>query len=236
MTSAAPEKRPFGRRHAIALALIVVLILSGIFLAPLEDWIVLLRDWTADHGILGYVVFAVAYSILTFLLTPGALLMLAAGLAFGLAGFFPVLGGAVLGSVYGFVAGRYFARGRVAQLVARRPRLALLDDAVARAGWRIVLMLRLSGVIPFNIQNWAMGATRVRFLPYLAATAVGVMPGAITYVWLGAIGGAAASDPGPATWGLLGLSIVATAAMVIILSRKAHQVLTRYGVEDDGAA
>src|SRR5690606_5946868 len=124
-------------------------------------------DWTAEHGVIGWVVFAIAYAALTFLLMPGALLMLAAGLAFGLAGIIPVIGGAVLGCTFGFVAGRYFARDRLERLLARRPRLAALDAAVNQAGWRIVLMLRLSGVIPFNIQNWAIGATRIRFVPYL---------------------------------------------------------------------
>ena len=224
------------RRRVFAPIIAAALFLVAIAFLPVEMWIAVLRDWAATHGYLGWAVFALGYATLTFLLVPGALLMLAAGVAFGLDGFFPVLGGAMLSSCFGFLGGRYFARARVQRLIAGKPRLAAIDDAVEREGWRIVLLLRLSGLIPFNLQNWALGATRVRFGPYLLATLFGVMPGALTYVWAGSLGGVAGEDAGARTWILLAVGVVATGAMIILISRKAQKILRKYGVQDNGPA
>ena len=119
--AAAPFSRDSAWRRALLLAAAVAGFAAGVALLPLESWIAALREWTATHGVLGLAVFAVAYAALTFFLVPGALLMLAAGLAFGMTGAIPVLGGAALSAVSGFLAGRYFARGRVLKAHIERP-------------------------------------------------------------------------------------------------------------------
>jgi uncharacterized membrane protein YdjX (TVP38/TMEM64 family) len=226
--------RDHALRHALLL-LAAAAFFACMALLPLETWVEALREWTAARGALGLAVFAGAYAVLTFFLVPGALLMLAAGLAFGMKGAIPVLAGAALSGVCGFLAGRYFARGPVLRLIARRPRLGAIDEAVASEGWLIALLLRLSGVIPFNLQSLALGATRMRFLPYLLASVAGVTPGTLAYVWAGTLGGAAAEGAGPASWALLAAGAAATLAMVIVISLKARNILGKYGVQPDPA-
>lgn len=220
-------------RQVLILAAAVAVAWAALALAPAESWIEALRDWTAGHGFLGWAVFAVAYALLTFCLMPGALLMLAAGLAFGMDGIVPVLGGAGLSACFGFLAGRYFARGWVLRMVAEQPRLGAIDEAVAHEGWLIALLLRLSGVIPFNIQSMALGSSRIRFLPYWLASLAGVTPGTVAYVWAGTLGGAAAEGMGPVRWILLGLGGAATLAIVIVISLKARKILSKYGVQPE---
>ncbi len=228
------------RKGALRTALIVAAVLAALFAAwlvlPLAEWIAALRDWAAGQGAAGWIVFALAYAALTVAMAPGAVLTLAAGVAFGLWGFFPVLFGATLGAAGAFLAGRYLLRARMQKLVEGRPRLRAVDEAIAREGWRIALLLRLSPVVPFNLQNWALGATRIGFGPYLLTTFFGIMPGVLLYVWIGSLGAAASGEAGPARWALLIAGIAATAAVVILITIKARRVLRAYGVQSEESA
>ena len=46
-------------------------------------------------------------------------------------------------------------------------------------GWKIVALLRLNPLVPFNLQNYFFGVTDIGFWPYAAATFFGIMPGAL---------------------------------------------------------
>lgn len=235
LTSASAPRRMRPHRALVAAA-IIALFWGALAFLPVEAWIDALRTWTSSHGLLGWAVFAIGYAALTFILIPGALLMLAAGLAFGMDGVAPVLAGFALSACVGFLTGRTFGRARVKALVARRPKLAAIDKAVAAEGWMIALLMPLSGVIPFNLQSMALGSTSIRFVPYLLATLVGVLPGTLVYVWAGSLGWAAGGDVGPLKWLLLGLGVTAIGLTTILISRRAHQILEKYGVETDDQA
>jgi len=64
-----------------------------------------------------------------------------------------------------------------------------VDEAVAREGWKIVALTRLSPVFPFNLLNYAFGLTNVRVRDYVVASWAGTLPGTILYVYLGSLAG-----------------------------------------------
>jgi len=150
-----------------------------------------LRDQVARAGAWGWVVFVAAYVVATLLLLPKNVLSVAAGLTYG-AGLGTVLVwlAAVLGACAAFWIGRALGRDGVARLAG--PAMAKLDGWVARRGALAVLVARLVPVVPFTAVNYASGLTVVGFVPYLLATAVGILPGTVAYVVIGAYG----SDPG----------------------------------------
>jgi uncharacterized membrane protein YdjX (TVP38/TMEM64 family) len=65
-------------------------------------------------------------------------------------------------------------------------------EVIDEEGWRMVLLVRVSGIVPFGLQNYIFGVTRLAFLPYLLATSVGVLPSILLYGGLGAVGNVAA--------------------------------------------
>ena len=73
------------------------------------------------------------------------------------------------------------------------PRFAAIDEAIGRNGWKIVGLLRLSPLIPFNLSNYFYGITSVRFGAYVLVSAVGMIPGTLLYAYLGAVGQAGVS-------------------------------------------
>jgi uncharacterized membrane protein YdjX (TVP38/TMEM64 family) len=164
--------------------------------------------------------FVLAYVLGAVLLFPAALLTLAGGAAFG-----PLWGSvldviaAVLGAGAAFLAARYLG----ADWVRRRsgPRLARLIAGVEAEGWRFVAAVRLLPILPYSLMNYAFGLTRIGFWPYLAASAVCMVPGSIAYTWLGYAGRRAINgDLSALRYGLLGLGLLALVAVGARLARR----------------
>jgi uncharacterized membrane protein YdjX (TVP38/TMEM64 family) len=182
------------------------------------------------------VIFVLVYAVSTVALIPGAILSLAGGALFGIAlGSVVVAIGATLGACSSFLLARHGARGWVERRLVRGPRLEALDRAVGADGLRLVFLLRLSPVVPFNILNYALGLTRLRFRDFLLASA-GMIPGVVAYTYSGRLIGdvarvAAGAETERATghWVLLGLGFLATVAAVVMVTRRARQALTEVG-------
>lgn len=225
-------------RLAILLAIVAALVAAW-WLLPLGEWIERFRDWVAHQGIWGHVIFAAVYALATVALAPGALLTLAAGVAFGLKGFFTVVIGATIGAGLAFLAGRHFARAWVERQIEKSRVFQAIDKAIEADGWKIVGLVRLSPLVPFNLQNYFFGVTKIGFWPYLVTTFFGIMPGALLYVWIGSLGAAAGS--GMAEEANLyktvayAVGLAATALVTVIVSRKARDKLKQFGVDEPNA-
>lgn len=225
-------------------ALAVIAVIGGLvaawWLLPLASWIETFRVWVAQQGVWGHVIFAVVYAIATVALAPGALLTLAAGVAFGLQGFPTVVVGATLGAGLAFLVGRYFARAWVERQIEKSRIFLAIDKAIEADGWKIVGLMRLSPLVPFNLQNYFFGVTKVGFWPYLVTTFFGIMPGALLYVWIGSLGAAAGTSSGEETSLFknvaYGVGLAATALVTIIVSRKAREKLKQFGVDESTAS
>ncbi|MDE2877953.1 TVP38/TMEM64 family protein [Candidatus Palauibacter soopunensis] len=199
------------------------------FLARLVTW---LRETTAELGWLGPFFFGLFYALAVVLFVPGSALTIAGGVTFGLAlGTLTVFVGANIGAALAFLIARYVLRDRVEKLLANRPALRAIDRAVETQGWRIVFLTRLSPVFPFSAQNYFYGLTGVTFTQYVAASLVGMFPGTLLYVYIGAAGAEVAeASGGAANWGqtaLLVAGLVATAAVVVLVTRVARRELQK---------
>jgi uncharacterized membrane protein YdjX (TVP38/TMEM64 family) len=178
------------------------------------------------------VAFVAGYAVATVLLVPGAVLTLAAGFLFGLArGTLLTMAGATLGACAAFLLARTVARRAVERRLEANPRFAAIDRAVAREGRKVVFLLRLSPAFPFNLLNYALGLTRVRFVDYLVAC-LGMLPGTFLYVYYGtALGSLAALASGEARsqgaerWVFLGVGLLATVAVTVVVTRLARRAL-----------
>jgi uncharacterized membrane protein YdjX (TVP38/TMEM64 family) len=184
----------------------------------------------AGLGAWAPLVFVVAYILATVLLIPGSVLTLGAGAVFGLGwGLVWVTLGANLGAQAAFLIGRHLARNWVAGKIANSPAFRAIDQAVAKEGWKIVGLTRLSPAFPFTFLNYAFGLTRVSFRHYALATFFGMIPGTVLYVYLGALAQAGLKSEGrtPGQWALLIIGLVATLAVTVFVTRVARQALAK---------
>jgi uncharacterized membrane protein YdjX (TVP38/TMEM64 family) len=191
-------------------------------------------EWMQGFGPLAPVLFILAYAAACVLLVPGSLLTLGAGAVFGVVwGSVYVSIASTLGASLAFLAGRHLARNRIERRLAAYPAFAALDKVMARQGWKVILLLRLSPVIPFTLLNYALGLTQVRFREYVLASWMGMMPGTVLYVYLGSIAGEAARPSGKSAgeWALWIGGLVATLLVAVLLTRAARKELKRLTVE-----
>lgn len=184
-------------------------------------------NWIEGLGVVGMVVFVILYVVACVFVSPGSVLTLGAGAIYGLPiGFALVSIGSTLGAGATFVIGRYLARDWVAKKVSGNRTFSLMDDAVAQQGWKIVFLTRLTPLIPFNVQNYGYGLTRVSLLPYIAASWIGMMPGTVLFTYVGTLGGEAAEgDQSAATWAIRGVALVATILVTVVITRIAKKAL-----------
>ena len=174
----------YGRILAATLA-VAALVLT-VRRLPADRWLLDLVSWIRGAGWAGMLVFALAYVLACVLFLPGSILTLVAGFAYCVATGSPLVWlSANLGATLAFLLGRTLARGWVAARVARNPRFAAIDRAVAQQGLRIVLLTRLSPVFPFNLLNYAFGLTRVSLRDYVLAVVAGLTPRAFAYTFFG---------------------------------------------------
>jgi uncharacterized membrane protein YdjX (TVP38/TMEM64 family) len=163
---------------------------------------------------------------------PGSILTLAAGAIFGLGkGIVIVFIAAVLGASAAFLVARYLARPAIERRLAGNTRFTAIDRAVGAQGRKIVFLLRLSPVFPFNLLNYALGLTKVRFLDFFIAS-IGMLPGTLLYVYYGklagdvaALAGGSAVAKGPEYYAVLILGLVATIIVTTIVTRIARRAL-----------
>lgn len=224
-------------RRAGLLLILAVAVLAASRALPLEAWTASALSGLARLGPWGPAALVFLYIAACVLLVPGSLLTLGAGAAFGPAtGFGAVWLGATLGAVAAFLVGRYAARAWVEAKVQGDPRFKAVDRAIGREGFKIVLLARLSPAFPFNLLNYACGLTRIGLGPYAAATALGIVPGTLLYVYLGTLAGGLAGlstrKRSAPEWALLVVGLLATAALAAYASRVARNALREGAAED----
>jgi len=186
----------------------------------------------------GPVLFVVVYVVACLVFAPGSLLTIGAGFLFGL-GVGTVVSsiGSTLGAGAAFLLARTLLRSWVQRKFAADPRVRALDEGVGQHGFKIVLLARLSPALPFNLLNLAFGLTTVSLKDYMLASWIGMLPGALLYVYIGTaaksltdLAQGRGSDT-PATMLLFVLGLAATIALTVVLTRLArrslHELTTR---------
>ncbi len=195
------------------------------FTSWLSDFSATLRG----YGLSGVILFLGMYVTATMVFVPAWTFSLAAGLLYGVWGI-PLSWAAMMaGACIAFPLARGVLAGPVQTAIRQRPRLALVADVIDQEGWRMVLLIRISGIVPFGLQNYVLGVTRIGFLPFLLASAIGVLPSILLYAGAGAFGQATFSDPGTDSlkMAVLALSALAAVALVLVTARRIRDKLKR---------
>jgi uncharacterized membrane protein YdjX (TVP38/TMEM64 family) len=213
----------------LALVGLIALLIAGRWLASL---IPRFAVYVESLGPWGPIMFIIGYVLATVALVPGSLLTLAAGALFGLTkGTAIAFLSASLGASAAFLVARYIARGEVERRLAGDQRFVAIDRAISRQGRTIVLLLRLSPIFPFNLLNYALGLTQVRFLDFLIAS-IGMLPGTLLYVYYGSVAGDVARlaagiplQPSAGSYAVLAIGLLATVTVTVLVTRTARRAL-----------
>jgi uncharacterized membrane protein YdjX (TVP38/TMEM64 family) len=218
----------------IAAAAVIVLLILAAHYFNAQAYLLRSLDWISGLGAWGFLIFMFIYILACVFFLPGSILTLGAGVVFGLIeGTLIVSVSSTLGATAAFLVGRYLARDWVARKVEGNPKFKSIDDAVAREGWKIVGLTRLSPVFPFNLLNYAYGLTKVSLRDYFFASWIGMFPGTVMYVYIGSLAGDLARLSGggrtktTGEWVLYIVGFAATVMVTIYVTRIARSALNQ---------
>jgi uncharacterized membrane protein YdjX (TVP38/TMEM64 family) len=223
-------------RLVIALLAIIIALSLAMKFLPVQQWLCSFNDWVGHMGAAGIFVFIIVYAVATVLMAPGSILTIGAGFAFGLwKGFLAVSAGATLGASLAFLVARFVARDKVEVIAQRNEKFRNMDNAIGKQGAKLIFLLRLSPVIPFNLSNYFYGLTAVRFWPYVLASWIGMIPGTFLYVYIGTAGKAAVEAAaggevmrhGWQYWTFISVGLAATIAVTIWVTKIARDSLRK---------
>ena len=189
-------------------------------------------QWIHDLGPAAPVAYIVFYAVSCVFAIPGSLLTLAGGFLFGIGrGAIYVSIGATLGATLAFLVGRYFLRSWLVEKIGNDLRFQALDEAVAREGWKMVLLVRLCPIFPFPVTNYGFGITRVTIKEYVLASWIGMLPAMVVLVYIGSLAsslanlGAGGRARTPLEWTLYGIGLVMAVVVTIYITRVAKRAL-----------
>ncbi|MEM8797944.1 MAG: TVP38/TMEM64 family protein [Pseudomonadota bacterium] len=192
---------------------------------------------TKSFGPFGVIVFMLLYVGIVISFLPITPFSLAAGAIYGWWGIPIAFASANLGALLSFLIARGAGRNYIQRVIRRRPLAAVIDRCVLRGGWRLVLLIRLSGVLPFAVQNYSFGLTGLKVRPYVTATLIGLIPGTFVKAWIGKSGVDVLSDDRPSSYievASLVAALIITLTMLGYIGRLAYRELKRAGMIENG--
>lgn len=187
-----PQRAFVWIRWAVLGAVVVGLVLAYTLL-PLKDWLLAVADGLKDLGpVAGIAAYLAVYTVACLVFLPAAVLAIAAGATWDLAGFPVAVVAATLAASAAFVIARWCFHGRFRAWILGRPRLHAVETAVNQKGATLVFLLRLSPIMPFPLLNYLFGLTHLAYRRFVVATFFGMMPITFMWVYVGSVGGEAA--------------------------------------------
>eukprot|EP00879_Flechtneria_rotunda_P001777 GHRR01001941.1.p1 GENE.GHRR01001941.1~~GHRR01001941.1.p1 ORF type:complete len:304 (+),score=71.64 GHRR01001941.1:346-1257(+) len=177
-----------GHAYTRLTLLVCLLLISGAFAQYIDAQQLhgMIEDIQAAP-VASIVMFTLLFGMAIVLLLPGMALSIGAGAAYGFTtGFVVAWLGTVLGQMGAFILGRYLLRDVIYAYMAKRfPRFAAIDNNLSTQGWKLVLLLRLSPLLPYNLMNYALGVTSISFAVSTLASAAAAVPYICVFAYTG---------------------------------------------------
>jgi uncharacterized membrane protein YdjX (TVP38/TMEM64 family) len=227
--------------NRVCAGLIVLALLALAWFLPLREWTFDLRHRAVGGGAWGALGFIGTFVLVSLACLPTWPLPIAAGALFGtVRGGLLASAACVTAAAAGFLAARGLGRTSMRRWLESSPRLRALEHTVAEAGWKVVAAVRVSHFLPFGMQNYAFGLTRIRLRTFLAMTWGVTFPGIMFQAYLGHVGFTSVeawherSAADWQTWGLrIGAGLLLAGAVIYIgrLGRTVYRTAIRRELE-----
>ena len=198
-------------------------------------------DWLApavlkltEVGPWAPVLFTLLYIVAAMTLAPAFFLTVAAGAMFGVwRGTLIVFVAASLGASAVYAIGARVANIPWMRRITRDPRVAAVRTAIMGESVWVMFLLRLSPLVPYNVLNYALALSGVRYRDYVVAL-IGMIPAIVMYTYYGKVVGdvaalaAGVSPPrGTEYYVFLVIGLVAIVLSTTMITRAARRAIER---------
>ena len=144
-----------------------------------------LRSYILSFGPLAFLVLLLIYSLKPIILVfPALLLTVLAGNIFGpLKGFLLTMLGLYFSGTLAFYLAKSLGKPFVSKIT--RGKLLKLDDNIETHGFKIMLLMRVSTLFPYDPLSYAAGLTKITYRDFITASLLGAFPEMLAYSYLG---------------------------------------------------
>lgn len=144
-----------------------------------------LKRFIQSYGVFSAFVFILLYSLKPIVfIVPASLLSILAGNIYGpYMAFVLSMISCFFAGTLGFYLARFLGRGFVNKIL--RGKLLTIDGDIEKYGFKIMLLMRLSFVFPYDGLSYASGLTKMRYRDFILGTMLGVAPEMLAYSFMG---------------------------------------------------
>jgi uncharacterized membrane protein YdjX (TVP38/TMEM64 family) len=205
------------------------------------EWMQNAMAWIEQTGPVGWVWFVVLYTISCVLFLPGSVLSFGAGAVYGFWGGTALVSiASVGGALANFLSARFLLRGWMERRFTNSRKFQALNHVATQEAWRMIILTRISPILPHSLVSCAFGLSRINFWHYILASWIGFIPISAAYAFAGAIIGKAAKGglhQGPWSWLIYALELAFTVWVTWWITRAAQRALRAVApevVEENG--
>jgi uncharacterized membrane protein YdjX (TVP38/TMEM64 family) len=177
--------------------------------------------------------FLVVAFTMSFALTPTTFIALVTGFFLGWAGFPGVVISYGIAAFIGYKAAQLIDHGRMTAFIGHFPKAALVMDELKHHSWELILLARISPVLPFAFMTFVLSIIRVPIRKFLIASMAGMLPRTLFFFWVGTQANSLLSllkDPNEGVFGkalLIGLVIISLFGIYYLLNNAIKKALQR---------
>lgn len=171
----------------IGIVVLIVLVIVGIKYSGFDFSKISpdkIEEYIKTLGIWGPIAYILFYILRPLILFPAGLLTAIGGAVFG-----PLLGtvftviGATGCAIWEFLVARYVGREWIKKKIGHH--IQKIDTHMDKHGIWTLLLIRLIPNLPYDVQNYGLGLTKIGFGSYVIGTFFGIMPGTFAFCYLG---------------------------------------------------
>lgn len=175
-------QKNFSTFLTMGLLLAVPLLGSAMVLGLLYEQPDLLRHLTLGQSLL---YFAVAGLLMATALTPTTFVAIITGFYFGWGGLPGMVAAYALAAAIGYELARRLDHGKLRAVLQHFPKADAVLAELQTQSWPLILLTRLSPVLPFALMTFVLAIVGVARRRFLAASVLGMLPRSLFFYWLG---------------------------------------------------
>lgn len=139
----------------------------------------------SSMGIFAIVIFLVIFTIKpVFVIVPTNIFILMGSIIFGpIKGFILSAIGLWLSGSFSFYISKLLGKDFISKILGKRT--IKIDNKIRKDGFKILFMLRLPPILPYDALSYACGFTDIKYSDFILATIIGVVPETLCYSILG---------------------------------------------------
>ncbi len=141
-----------------------------------------IQNFTAQNWILAFIF---ACFTMAFALTPTTFIALLSGYFLGWQAFIPVAITYWIASFLGYKTAQFIDGGRFLLILSEKPKVKKILENLQKDEFKIILLARLSPVLPFAVTNVLFSFSGTKLRNFLTAGFLGMLPRTIISIWIG---------------------------------------------------